>query len=149
MSLLLFLQTGNFKGITLGMTLSTVENQLGKPVDISISKKPLIYKYDSVEFAFLRDKISGEYLLQSMHFYFNDSVIHDKYATNTESIGSHTCSVPNSAIEYFERKGVRIQLDKKHTINNLQLGFCTDAGVVIIYESIGTDLFKLNGFHHS
>lgn len=67
-SIIEFLRTGRLGNIAISDTLDKVIYDLGEPDDISISRKPIIYKYGSIQFSFSKNTLGNE--LSTIHFYF-------------------------------------------------------------------------------
>jgi len=72
-SILEFIKTGKLGSVSLGISKEEIENILGKPDDVSVSRKPRIYKYGSLQLAFCWDKEKGKGLLNSIYMNFENS----------------------------------------------------------------------------
>jgi hypothetical protein len=68
-----FLRTGKLGALEVGMTTEQVHNLLGAPEDVSVQKRPLIWKYGSLQVSFFKeDKIAKE-TLDFIGLYFHSS----------------------------------------------------------------------------
>ncbi|MNB99761.1 hypothetical protein D3C75_470600 [compost metagenome] len=144
-SLISFIQTGNLGEILIGMERKTIEDLLGTPQDISISKKPTIVKYGSIQLSFPSDKSNEK--LDSIHIYFDEAI---EFPKQLQLEGW----LPNNGIGLQEFVGdtkifnIKLIEDKKHTFKNLQIGLKSEVGVIIIFN-IEEGLEKLNSMHLS
>lgn len=60
------IRTGQFEDLAFGLSLEEVRERIGDPDDVSISSKPLIWKYGGVELAFFREKAAPSFALDSI-----------------------------------------------------------------------------------
>lgn len=145
-SIIEFLKTGQLGRIVLGISLEDFELIAGVPDDVSISKKPMIYKYGSFQFSFSKTK-GNQYLLSSVHLYIEDEIVkHDRFYISDmipNVYGNQEILFP-----HLQRSGVMLQKDPRHTIKGLQDGFITQGGVVLIFSIEGNEK-KLISMHKS
>ncbi|OWR32515.1 hypothetical protein CDO73_02615 [Saccharibacillus sp. O23] len=102
-------------------------------------------KYDSIQLSFDSDRREDQ--LRSIHVYFSDNV---EFPESLKIKGW----VPYKDMEFkkfmHEIETFKVQLlrDDKHTLENTQLGFRSQAGVVLIFVIEG-EMARLDSFHLS
>ncbi len=129
-----FIKKGTLGSITLGVTKSFVQEYLGNPEDVSLSRKPIILKYGSLQMTFYRDKNKNEAVLDSINIYFDEEVRLPEILSHQEWFPK----VKMSKDEFFEKLteiGIKLEEDKQHTFNGLQKGYRSEAGVIVVFSS--------------
>ncbi|XID93391.1 hypothetical protein ACF3MZ_02315 [Paenibacillaceae bacterium WGS1546] len=128
-----FFRTGQLGHVGIRMSLADFESVVGKPQDVSVSKNPMIYKYGSFQFSFTKTP-KGDYQLSSIHLYFGDDLIlPDRLVlSDWDPDRNH-----ENLIEYFQQSHVNLQIDQQHSISNLQVGYRTQGGVILIFAVEG------------
>ncbi len=140
-SLLEFLQTGTLSPLAIGMSRQDVESSLGKPDDVSTSRKPLIWKYGPLQLTFDNAR---QYALAGIELYTSDldeplpAALCDLAAdpiwskdTSVQTIGSH-----------LEPLGIELS-PIEHSTYDDRIGLRTGAGVGIYFRSRGALLDKI------
>lgn len=126
------LSTNRPELISVGTPQHLIRKVFGEPDDVSVRKKPEIWKYEKecMELAFFRDKSAGEFLLESLHFYFfQENVTPDEF---------------RQAASVF---GIRLRDDPELTFEGSQLAFRAESGVSIIFNAENSD-FQLGSMHY-
>ncbi len=144
-TLIKFIETGALGEISIGMERKALERLLGKPQAISLSKKPTIVKYGSLQFSFTSDKTTEK--LVSIHIYF-DEVMEIPEQLLLEGWLPNKSTSLKEFVGETEISNVRFIEDKKHTIKNLQIGLKSEANVIIIFI-LEEGIEKLNSIHLS
>lgn len=128
-----FIKTGILGEISLGVTISSVQEYLGSPEDVSISRKPIILKYGSLQLTFYREKSRNEAILDSINIYFDDEVrLHEKLGKQGWFPKSKMCR--DEFLEKLDGIGIRMEVDKQHTLNETQKAYKSEAGVIVIFN---------------
>jgi hypothetical protein len=129
-----FIKTGILGEITLGVSISSVQEYLGSPEDVSISRKPIILKYGSLQMAFYREKGRDEAILDSINICFDEEVrLPKKLAIQERFPKLKMCR--GEFLEKLDGIGIKLEEDKQHTFNGTQIGYKSEAGVIIIFNS--------------
>lgn len=133
-SIMEFINTGKLDFLILGISKGYIEGVLGKPDDISISKKPVIIKYGALQLSFYWDKVKNDTVLNSIHLYFDDSknVLPQKLDLKGWMPNNRTCQ--KELLEQALQNRATLEIDKKLSIDNMQIGYKSSAGVTIIFE---------------
>lgn len=127
-----FLRSGILGPLRLGVTLKEVNRELGKPSLESISRDPLIWRYDGLELAFFNFKV----IAMSLHFSTEYLDLHVPVTLEgwlpcrqttigefeTEMAAAGIVIKPNPLLNYPDR-----------------LSFVSEAGVSIYFERDGKD----------
>ena len=130
--LMRLLSTNRPELISVGAPQHLIQKIFGEPDDVSVRKNPEIWKYEQecMELAFYKDKSAGEFLLESVHFYFSrENVTPDEF---------------RQAASVF---GIRLRHDPELTFEGSQLAFRAESGVSIIFNVENGD-FHLSSMHY-
>lgn len=140
-----FIQTGVLGVISIGMERRFIETLLGKPQDISVSKKPITVKYGSMQLSFPSDNPNEK--LESINIYFDEAIEFPEQLFFEGWIPSR-----GTIIKEFVRKtetfNIKLMEDPKHTFKNVQIGLKSEAEVIVIFVVEG-GLEKLKSVHLS
>lgn len=144
-SLIRFIETGTLGEISIGMERGALERLLGKPQDISISKKPTIIKYGSLQLSFPSNNPKEK--MDSIHIYFDEAMEMPEQLQLEGWLPKKSTSLKDfvGETEFFN---IRFIEDKKHTLKNLQIGLKSEADVTIIFI-LEEGIEKLNSIHLS
>ncbi len=140
-SMIEFLRTGRLGNIAISDTLDKVIYDLGEPDDISISRKPIIYKYGSIQFSFSKNTLGDE--LSTIHFYFYNYFICPRKLDFKGWMPDNQTDLTDF-LNYLNKEQIEIQKDTEHTFKDIQTGYKTDKGVVIIFNENN----QLNSIHY-
>lgn len=133
-SIIEFVKTGKLGSISLDVTKNNVEKFLGKPDDVSISRKPTILKYGALQLAFYKESILKDEILNSIHLYFDDDKITFPDALKLEGWIPSQKTDQMEFLELLRSNNVEAIEDIQHTFKNLQVGYKSVANVVIVFN---------------
>ena len=143
-SILSFLDTGKIGYISPGVTRNFVEDILGKSEDISLSKKPLILKYGSLQLSFNKNS-DKTYVLNSIHLYFDEEKISFPQKLELKGWIPNKDTTFEDFMEKIESCNFELKEDQLHTFKELgQRGYKTKSGVVVIIKNGQLDSMHLS-----
>lgn len=132
-SILEFIKNGNLDFISLGVTKENIENKLGKPDDMSVSRKPVILKYGSMQLSFNWDKSKNEAILCSIHLYFDDDIIFPKELCLQGWIPDMQTGQKELLKQVIEQN-IALDEDKRLSFDNSQKAYKSSANVTVIFD---------------
>lgn len=134
-SILEFIKTGKLGPISLGDSKEDVENILGDPDDVSISRKPRILRYSSLQLAFYWDKERKVGLLNSIHMYFdNEKTSFPEVLCLDGWIPDNEVSTDlflKNALKY----GINLRRDDNSIFDVQQIRYISDMNVTVIFDA--------------
>ena len=140
-SLLEFFRTGTLVPLAIGMSRQEVESYLGEPDDVSVSRKPQIWKYGPLQLTFDNTR---QYALSGIGLYTSDL---------DESLPAALCDLAADPIlsrqtsvqavkSHLEPHGIEL-FPAEHSTHADGVGMRTGAGVEIIFHTHGASLEKI------
>lgn len=133
-SIVEFIKTGKLGFLYLGISKGKVEEILGKPSDFSLSKKPVILKYDALQLSFFGEREGNGAFLNSIHLYFDDRIVFPKELCLKGWIPTNHAT-QNELFERAEKDGIILKKNKQLTFGDSQAGYESDVGVTIIFDT--------------
>ena len=146
-SILEFIRTGKLGHISTNVSKEEIENILGKPDDVTVSRKPRIYKYGSLQLAFYWDKEKEIGLLDSIHLYFDGEPLFPSELCLGGWIPDNSVSM-EVFLEYILEHGINIKKNESLCFENQQIGYISDAKVTVVFNAEGSK-YNLKSMHKS
>jgi len=139
MSLVAFLKTGALPQLEMKATKNYVRSKLGDPDDVSIKKKPEIWKYGSVQLSFWAGVLAGVsiYFDSERSFpeclqvesLFEEKLAYEEFETYARSNGVMLTAEQSTTFQKAPE-----ELDRTPCLALGQAGFWSQAGVQVIFE---------------
>jgi hypothetical protein len=130
-----FLKSARLGPVFLGMREEDVLGRLGPPEDVSVPRKPMIWKYASLQLVLERGAVTGIYL------YFEQNC-----CRLPARLGGADRPLEASPLERFRREleegGIRYRIDEALTFET-QITVVAEAGVAAVFSQPEGELSKI------